>query len=414
MFQKTFRLIVPALIISEFLTACVATPRSVAPLSVNSRDYKADKIESSLIDLSNRAHQDFIKQGLLVNDPELNNYLDRIGRQFMPPLPDQAEIHFYVIKDASINAMAFPNGNIYVNIGLITKLQSEDQLALVLAHETVHFVQRHSYKGQLDRQNSTVAAHVTDLLLFGTGLAYIPYALDIVSFSRDQEKEADIRGLEYLGNTDYNLENSIEIFGLLGETKHRDSGSAWDNHPDLVSRKEYSRQKIAELIKPQNQQPPLVQSYERIRIHVADLNIQTRLLRQQYELARDAIDEEIRRQGDHAKWHAYRGDALRGSAEHPEAAARENAWLYKNPPNEKLTQSFQNQSKENFLKADAEYQIALKMDKNFPSSYRGLGMIALQQDHKESAKNYLHQYLELEPTAKDRRYIEGIINKLAQ
>lgn len=90
------------------------------------------------------------------------------------------------------------DGTIYVNSGLLSAAQNEAQVAFVLSHEVAHLTLRHPLKAAIARRNSIVTAHVADLLLFGTGLAYLPLGPAIASYSRSQEEQADIEGLRLL------------------------------------------------------------------------------------------------------------------------------------------------------------------------------------------------------------------------
>lgn len=397
------------------LTACVANPKTVSSLTSQNNGYMATDSEKKLIAQADEVHQEFLKQGLIVSDPAITQYLADVTRRFTPSFDNGPSLHYYVLRDATLNAMALPNGNIYINAGLFERLESEDQLALVLAHETAHVIQRHSYKGQLDRQNTVVAAHITDLLLGGTGIAYLPFALNLASFSREQEQEADLVGIGYLNGKGYDLMQSVEIFDKLQEVKHQERGtSAWASHPDLAARKKYSIQKISMLENPSAANARSSADYDSMRRKLAGLTIQLRMLNGQYELARDTIDYEVGKQGDGATWHIFRGDAWREAAEHPDAAAREYAWLYDKPVNPALTAKFSTMSTESLEKAADEYATAVRLDPNIANGYRGIGLTYYRQNNPAKAREFLQRYLALAGTASDRRYIENIMSRLAQ
>lgn len=394
-----------------FLSACVSSPKSVVPLTSINSGYLATEGERKLIGQSEQVHAEFVKRGMVVTDPQLAAYLEKVAARVRPALSDNAPtLHYYILKSAELNAMALPNGNIYINAGLIVRLESEDQLALVLAHETAHVVQRHSYKGSLDRHNTVVAAHVTDLLLGGTGIAYLPFAMDLASFSREQEKDADLCGLKYLAATDYNLEDSTRIFDKLAVVKYADkSTSVWGSHPALMERKQYSLQAIGAPAKASHE--PTRAGYEPFRRQLAEEVIRSNILNGRYELALDAVDYEIAQQGDAAIWHVYKGDAKRSAAEHPERAAQEHAWLYDERANDALTAKFQRQASENFVESVAEYEKALQLQKDKPEALRGLGLAAYAQGDRPKARNYLQRYLALADRPTDRRYIESLLNR---
>lgn len=400
------------------LPACAPSTRTIPALTSSNSGYLSSDTEKKLIAESDRVHQELVQRGLVVTDPETLAYLNRIGDRLRPALSDGPTLHYYLLKDAAINAMAFPNGNIYVNVGLVTKLDSEDQLALVLAHETAHVVQRHSYKGQLDRKNTVVAAHVADLLLAGTGIAYLPAITSLASFSRDQEQDADLRGIEYMTGKGYDLPHSVEVFDKLREVKYEGSdGSIWASHPDLVARKTYSLQTIAKLEKnaaASDAVAPTIGAYEQFRRKSAVLAIQLRMANGQYELAGDAIDYEIARQGDGAVWHVLKGDVARETAQHPDIAAREYAWLYKKSDNEQLRKSFEQKAPQRLTEALTEYERALQLDAGAIDALRGIGLVAYAQNDGVRAKKYLQSYLDSAGKPSDRRYIENMIKRQLQ
>src|SRR5690606_30961049 len=99
------------------------------------------------------------------------------------------------LKNPVANAMALPNGDIYFTIGLLVALNSDDQLAAVMAHEIGHVVAQHSLKTVREREGKKLTANIADIFLLGTGIAFLPAMSSLASFSRDQEKEADLFGL---------------------------------------------------------------------------------------------------------------------------------------------------------------------------------------------------------------------------
>lgn len=51
-----------------------------------------------------------------------------------------------IVRDADPNAFVLPNGSVYLTLGLVGRMPSEAQLAMVLGHEAAHFVYRHGYQ----------------------------------------------------------------------------------------------------------------------------------------------------------------------------------------------------------------------------------------------------------------------------
>jgi len=80
----------------------------------------------------------------LLDNPALQRYVNRIGRWIAlqserPDLP----WHFGVLDDADINAFAAPGGYVFITKGLLARMNSEAELAGVLAHEISHVLRKH-------------------------------------------------------------------------------------------------------------------------------------------------------------------------------------------------------------------------------------------------------------------------------
>ena len=78
----------------------------------------------------------------LVDDPEVNDYIDALGQRIARADPER-RYRFLVVDAPTVNAFAGPGGVIAVNAGLVVITESESELAAVLAHEIAHVTQRH-------------------------------------------------------------------------------------------------------------------------------------------------------------------------------------------------------------------------------------------------------------------------------
>ena len=101
--------------------------------------------ESQEIQIGQQASQEAAQSIGLVEDPALQDYVQRIGaglaaRSERPNLPWS----FRVVDDATPNAFALPGGYIFVTRGLLGVVNSEAELASVLGHEIGHVTARHS------------------------------------------------------------------------------------------------------------------------------------------------------------------------------------------------------------------------------------------------------------------------------
>lgn len=132
-------------------------------------------------------------------------------------LPPGMAITVHYVDAPTVNAMATLGGNVFVYRGLIEKLNSEDQLAAVLAHEIGHVRQRHVIRA-LSRGVTLVAAlgavgiksrGINEWAL-GQGSR-----LTALSYSREAEKEADSAALHAVYGLYGNVGGVMELFALF-------------------------------------------------------------------------------------------------------------------------------------------------------------------------------------------------------
>ncbi|WP_439133973.1 M48 family metalloprotease [Pseudomaricurvus sp.] len=175
--------------------------------------------ENKEIELGKELHEKILESTPVYQDEKLQAYVERIGQK-LAKNGDRPELEytFTIIDSPDINAFALPGGYIYVNRGLITYLDSEAQLAAVMAHEIGHVTARHSVKQDTARKSSSV---VTVLSVLTTGSTMIGDVTDlwgtaaVMGYGRDMELEADSLGAEYLYNSGYNPNAMIEVIGVL-------------------------------------------------------------------------------------------------------------------------------------------------------------------------------------------------------
>ena len=119
----------------------------------------------------------------------------------------------YVEESKKINAFAFPGGNIVVFSALLKKADSENELAMVLAHELGHFYHRDHLRG-LGR--GLIFLLISSVLFGGDSSAnnLIHNALTSaqMSFSRFQEKAADLYALDLLNKTYGGVAGAVDFF----------------------------------------------------------------------------------------------------------------------------------------------------------------------------------------------------------
>jgi beta-barrel assembly-enhancing protease len=150
-----------------------------------------------------------------------------------------------IINDnKTLNAFCTPGGYIYVYTGLIKFLDSEDQLAGVMAHEIAHADKRHSMRQMMQMYGvQALLVGGSQVATAGKGegtqqtavtAAQVASALVGLRFSRSHETEADDMSVNYLCGTDYNAAGAAGFFEKIGS-----AGSPpefMSTHPSPVNR----------------------------------------------------------------------------------------------------------------------------------------------------------------------------------
>ena len=142
------------------------------------------------------------------NTPEasvVEHYLARVGSQLASRAHRKLPYKFHYIANSSfINAFALPGGHVYVGGGLLSLMDSEDELAAVLGHEIEHIDHYHC----AERVQQEQALRKIPL----GGLVALPIELFEAGYSKDQELEADREGTRLAVQAGYSASGAIRMF----------------------------------------------------------------------------------------------------------------------------------------------------------------------------------------------------------
>ncbi len=162
----------------------------------------------------------------MIQDVQLNSYISRVGKELAarshrPQMP----FSFRGVNAAYINAYAFPGGSIAATRGILVELDNEAELAGLLGHEIGHVCARHAAeqagKGSLAQLLLAGAAIATSAAGYGgaadlvQGLGSIGAGALLAHYSRDNEREADALGMEYMTRTGYSPEGMVGLMEIL-------------------------------------------------------------------------------------------------------------------------------------------------------------------------------------------------------
>ncbi len=153
----------------------------------------------------------------LLDDVEVNSYVNRVGQKIVAALRDQPfKYQFIVVRDPRINAFAVPGGYVYVNAGLVTRVSNDDELAGVLGHEIGHVNGHHLARQQEATQLLNYAALLGALLsavqpAVGAGAMAASIAAQL-KYQREFEQEADYLGAGYVKQAGYDPRGMLDFF----------------------------------------------------------------------------------------------------------------------------------------------------------------------------------------------------------
>jgi predicted Zn-dependent protease len=173
--------------------------------------------------LGQQVKQELDKQGTkYINDPEIVNYVRGVAEKiFVSANKDRPGVKWqvHVIDDPKqVNAFATPGGYLYVFSGLLMAADNEAQLAGVWGHESGHVVARHSARQMVDAMGLETVLGIA-LGQNPNQLAQLAGTLAakgaLLSYSRQDETEADEFGARYSAQAGYDPHGIIQFFEKL-------------------------------------------------------------------------------------------------------------------------------------------------------------------------------------------------------
>ena len=182
------------------------------------------------IEMGRAEDEQIVDSSVVETDPLLNLYVQRIaGKLWKQVERKDVPYNVKILKDTDVNSFATLGGYVYINEGLIDFVQSDDELAGVMGHETGHIERRHVLTSQ---------AKLTGLnILFGIAALFSPIMYEFgnlmeagayAKIERADELQADRTGLQLMSRAGYDpdaMKTMLEHLTILGE-----------DHNDLVNK----------------------------------------------------------------------------------------------------------------------------------------------------------------------------------
>ncbi|MBV8147506.1 MAG: M48 family metalloprotease, partial [Candidatus Eremiobacteraeota bacterium] len=202
-----------------FALLCAAAPARLLAMST-----------AAEVQLGQEEDQEIVQSSVIETDPLLNAYVSGVAENLWNQVARKdVPYSVKIIKDDDINSFATMGGFVYVNEGLVDFVQSDDELASVIGHETGHIERRHviteNSKAQILNILFGIASIFSPLIYNFGGLAEAGLMAKV---GRENEIQADRYGLQLMSRAGYDPDSMVTMMAHLG--------IEGDDHDDLVSK----------------------------------------------------------------------------------------------------------------------------------------------------------------------------------
>ncbi|MBC8419010.1 MAG: M48 family metalloprotease [Desulfobacteraceae bacterium] len=225
------------------------------------------------------ALEGFRRYGMPVKDRKVQEYVNLVGNavarnSLRPGIP----YNFVVIESPLQNAFSCPGGIIFVSSGLLRTIQSEGQLAGILAHEVAHVGHKHALQSIQRARFFQGVGKITSANMKGEKgkefedmIGGLQNTLFDKGLDQNMEFEADVSAMETAYRTGYDPEGLMEVLKALvkieaGSTK---KGSWFSTHPPLKERIQKCRTQLSRY-PDAKKLARLPERYREYRKHVVD------------------------------------------------------------------------------------------------------------------------------------------------
>jgi predicted Zn-dependent protease len=199
------------------------------------------------------------RHGGLHPDEARQQRVDRVGNEIVLALGEQNPypFEFHVLRNVNaINAFALPGGQVFITAGLLDRLETDGQLAGVLAHEIGHVVERHSAERLA---KATFAEGLTGAIVIASydpdnpdtkKAAQVALAvghLINMKYGREEELESDRDGVHFMAKAGYDPRAMLRVMEVLRSAGNGRLPEFFSTHPNPDERIELIERAIMEL-----------------------------------------------------------------------------------------------------------------------------------------------------------------------
>lgn len=378
--------------------------------------------KAEVVKVAAEHEEQFVRRGIRLIDSELQEIVDRVAATVLPAVAD-AFINFrvYLIRDPSPAAFSLADGQIYVHTGLLARLESEAQLAAVLAHEAHHVAAHHHIAADKYRRlRGNVSGAAAGLLNRNAaeGISYDKEFRYITQseFSEDMEYEADAGSVALISRAGYAPVAAVRALERLRSDPELsiDRQIASFNTPESLLERQGRLQALVGSLKQDANHGAAGERPLQLR-RVIDMTIDDYIRLDRPGAALKFAESLIAVQPD-AFLYAAKGDAHHALGPRGVDLQKEFLlWTVVGKRAEKTreeefakylaTEGGPERLAYNLDSAAKAYEMAIQLDETNARAHRGLGNLYFEQkDHRQAGRNYV-KYLKFAPDSIDRPFI---------
>ena len=385
------------MLVALAVSACATR---LPPIGMDGQPFTPDADERLLWAQAEREATALLKRVRLYEDPLLDAYLARLGDRLAPDGARTAGapvLRFSVIRDPTLDAFALPDGRVFVHTGLLAAVDNEAQLALILAREIAHVVQRHalavSRAGGLTpvRFEGVAPLSPTAAAIAGASAPLARLAA-LNGYGTRLEREADAAALAGLARGGWDATAATAVYTVLA----RDSGERGALETFLLGSPMKLRARLESILGLAGGVTTkggfqTSEEFEARRVIASRENAAEDVRLNRYALARRQLDRVLIEAPADARAYVYYGDLNRLRSQRAESAPERDAELEQ---------------------ALARYDRALALDPTLADAHRQRGLLYVQQKDVVRARAEFQAYLRLAAGAPDAPRVAEYVREL--
>ncbi len=369
-------------------------------------------IGHELIELAAERHDLINRRSLRFLNEDAQRELDRIAAAVVPQVDDEyIDFRVFLLRDPSPASFSFADGQIYIHTGLIARLQTEAQIAAVIAHEAHHVAAHDHFRADRSRRGDAVLLGVAGMAAgIGQFSATVSQSMQ-TKFSEAMEREADANAARLVRNAGYPAAAALQLLDRIlldPELTSPDVIGSWTTFEDVQERRSALEASLGE-------EAFIAAPAKAIEFReIVEMTIDDYIRLDRAGTAVEWIDVLIE-SGPESMLYAAKGDAhvALGPRPHHITAGLEKSEIRKLSKmtraeiDEYFLQTAEGETRlrNNTDQAIAAYTKAIEIDESNARAHAGLGKLYFELKDYRPAARHLLRYLKLNPDAIDRALI---------